>query len=56
MKTKKKAAKIVDTLGLLGVSAVFLLPFVWMLLTSVKNRGGSHPNAHSVAGQEGAVG
>lgn len=36
MKTKKKAAKIVDTLGLLGVSAVFLLPFVWMLLTSVK--------------------
>ena len=36
MKLKKNAKKVVDTLGLLVVSAIFLLPFVWMLLTSVK--------------------
>ena len=36
MKLKKNVKKGVDTLGLLVVSAIFLLPFVWMLLTSVK--------------------
>lgn len=36
MKLKKNIKKVVDTLGLLVVSAIFLLPFVWMLLTSVK--------------------
>ena len=36
MKVKKNIKKVVDTLGLLVVSAIFLLPFVWMLLTSVK--------------------
>lgn len=36
MKLKKKIIKTVDLLGLLLVSAVFLLPFIWMLLTSIK--------------------
>jgi len=33
---KKRVCKALDTLALLVVSAIFLLPFIWMLLTSVK--------------------
>ena len=36
VKARKIVVKILDTICILLVSMVFLLPFIWMLLTAIK--------------------